>query len=342
MTKSELLRKLLYRGHEDMVDYLRNSPFNRCVYNLLLSHGPKPLEIPMLAIFNEVYYLCVCINYEANPETDMVARYMKEETVWLKSRSSAMLVFSVVCGMLRCKEEKTFNEQCFLDQYDSLKDTGQEESLSNLIVMSTIADQLFPPKQFRPMPTPANQLPMIANREECNIWKQVTNNFSHETIEHYLSLYETPEDQNILLDFIQGSYTEVVAPGDKSYNVKFYKLHEGIIQGKYHQKTVETENTVDVSMSSKKQLDKQQENTFTFTEMVEIVKARFSKSAAEEFANMLYSLAFKHGYMDEEICKAIDDIVPSILERDKASTTVQIPSAGQVNVNPQQVINQKL
>ena len=32
---------LLYRGHDDMADYLRNSPFNRCVYNVILRHGPN-------------------------------------------------------------------------------------------------------------------------------------------------------------------------------------------------------------------------------------------------------------------------------------------------------------
>ena len=34
MTASELQRILLYRGHDDMADYLRNSPFNRCIYNV--------------------------------------------------------------------------------------------------------------------------------------------------------------------------------------------------------------------------------------------------------------------------------------------------------------------
>jgi hypothetical protein len=32
-------------------------------------------------------------------------------------------------------------------------------------------------------------------------------------------------------------------------------------------------------------------------------------------------------------------IVPAVLEREKGSTTVQIPTAGQVNINPQRVIN---
>ena len=50
---------------------------------------------------------------------------------------------------------------------------------------------------------------------------------------------------------------------------------------------------------------------FSFTEMTEIVKKRFSKTGAEEFSNMLYNLATKHGYLDEEFSKAIDEIVPA-------------------------------
>lgn len=40
-------RILLYRGHDDMANYLRNSPFNRCIYNVILRHGPKQLPVDM-------------------------------------------------------------------------------------------------------------------------------------------------------------------------------------------------------------------------------------------------------------------------------------------------------
>ena len=74
--------------------------------------------------------------------------------------------------------------------------------------------------------------------------------------------------------------------------------------------------------------------------MTEIVKKRFSKAGAEEFSNMLYNLATKHGYLDEEFSKAIDEIVPAVIERGKGVTTLHIPSAHQVNINPGQVTNE--
>ena len=111
MTVSELHRKLLYRGYDDMADYLRNSPFNRCVYNVILRHGPKPLPLDMLTLFDEAYYQCVRINYDPTPGTDLSARYVQEETLWLTSNQSANLIFNIVWGILRCKKETTFSEE---------------------------------------------------------------------------------------------------------------------------------------------------------------------------------------------------------------------------------------
>ena len=76
------------------------------------------------------------------------------------------------------------------------------------------------------------------------------------------------------------------------------------------------------------------------SEMIEIVKERFSKSGADEFYGMISNLAVKHGWMNESLWKMIDGIVPAVIERDKPRQTVRIPHAAQVNINPQRVINQ--
>jgi hypothetical protein len=76
------------------------------------------------------------------------------------------------------------------------------------------------------------------------------------------------------------------------------------------------------------------------SEMIEIVKERFSKSGADEFYGMISNLAVKHGCMNEAMWQMIDGIVPAVIERDKPRQTVRIPHAAQVNINPQRVINQ--
>lgn len=383
MTVSELQRILLYKGHDDMADYLRNSPFNRCVYNVLLNYGPKPLPVPMLTIFNEAYYQCVRVNFDSNPGTDLANRYLQEETLWLASSEAAKLVFSLVWGLLRCKDASTFNEDCFVDQFFPLMGRGENERFAYILIKFTAGDRILPPKRFKPMPTPVDELPLICGKDDCMVWRKVTDDFSQKTIERYLELYETPEEQNALLSFIEGAYAEV---GDKTCKVNFMKMHNDIIAHVYHQVAEqEAEYAEGMDLTYKEQLEELKKKyedlekfheyrineiefnhqyelkalreklerktliqeqkkdphvlLFTFTEMVEFVKSRFSKAGAEEFTNMLYNLAIKHGYLDEEISKVIDGIVPAIQQREKGNTTIQIPEAQQVNINPQNVNN---
>lgn len=383
MTVSELQRKLLYQGHDDMADYLRNSPFNRCVYNVILRHGPKPLPLDMLTLFNEAYYQCVRINYDPTPGTDLSTRYVQEEALWLTSNQSANLIFNIVWGMLRCKKEATFSEECFVNQFFPVMDDNAGHELAYILIKYMAGDRMFPPKHFQPIPTPVDELPLVLDKQDCQVWREVTNNFSQKMIERYLELYETPEEQTNLLSMIEGAFAEV---GDKSCRVNFAKLHKGIIANIYHQiaeqeapfhdginmsykeqledlklkykaleesqeyriKEIEAQHQSELwkmrvkleeTELSQKQKGKPKALLFSFTEMTEIVKKRFSKAGAEEFSNLLYNLATKHGYLDEEIGKAIDDIVPAVIERDKPKQTVHIPTAHQVNINPKQVTN---
>ncbi len=383
MTVSELQRKLLYRGHDDMADYLRNSPFNRSVFNVLLNYGPKPLPVPMLVIFNEAYYQCLRVNFDPNPGTDLANRYLQEETLWLASCEAAKLVFSLVWVLLRCKDAKTFNEECFVDQFYPLLGKEINKKFAYILFNCTVGDRKLLPKHFKPMPTPVDELPLICSKTDCVVWRIVMDNFSQKTIERYLDLYETPEEQTNLLSMIEGAYAEM---GNKSCRVNFTKLHQGIVANVYHQVSEqEAEYAEGMDLTYKEQLQELQKKyeslertheyrireieirhqneleelrekleqkilsgkqnddpkvlLFTFTEMVELVRSRFSKAGAEEFTNMLYNLAIKHGYLDEEISKAIDGIVPAVQQREKGNTTVQIPEAQQVNINPQNVNN---
>ena len=383
MTASELQRKLLYKGYDDMADYFRNSPFNRCIYNVLLRHGPKPLPMDILTLFNETYYQCVRINFDPQPGMDLITRYIQEETSWLSSSHSSNLVFSIVWGMLRCKKEITFNEESFVNQFCPVVDSNDGHNFAYLLIKYTAGDRMFPHMKFCPFPTPVDELPAITDKKDCLVWREVTNNFSQKTIERYLELYETREDKNILLSIIEVAFAEV---GDKSCRVNFTKLHDDIITNVHHQIAAqETSDTEGMDQTYKdkfetlkmkykaledsleyriREIEAQHESElwemrvkleemelaedqrtdskallFTFSEMVEVVKTRFSKGAAEEFTNMLYNLATKHGYLDEEISKAIDGIVPAVIERDIPKQTVHIPTAHQVNINPKQVTN---
>lgn len=384
MNASELNRKLLYCGYEDIADYLRNSPFNRCVYNIIVGYGPKPMvETPMVEIFNEVYYQCVRVNFDSDPGVNLEKRYVKEEETWLESRDAARLVFGVVWGFLRCKDARTFNEECFVDRCWPLISRWKEERLSYVLIKFTIGDRIYPPSKYHPRPCPVSELVSTYNDEDCEAWREVTNNFSQKTIEHYLEIYEKVEDQHALLELIERAYR---AADSKNRRVSFSRLREAIANGDFHQAADNLalyEEGMDLNYKEELErlkkkfeyLKKQHRNEkshikeqyeyeinrlrkeleemalekrrqedprvllFSFSEMVEIVKARFSNSAANEFCNLLYNLATKHGYLNEEISKTIDGIVPAVLNRETIHQTIEFNDPKHVYINPKEVKN---
>lgn len=78
---------------------------------------------------------------------------------------------------------------------------------------------------------------------------------------------------------------------------------------------------------------------FTLTEMVALVKERFSKSGADEVSAMLYSLAAGHQYLEGDVLKLINGIVPAVLQRDRLNQYFEMPNVQQFNNNPANVIN---
>ena len=78
---------------------------------------------------------------------------------------------------------------------------------------------------------------------------------------------------------------------------------------------------------------------FTITEMVALVKERFSKPGADEVSAMFYSLAAEHRFLDGDVLKLINGIVPAILQRDSRNQYFELPNVQQFNNNPGNVNN---
>ena len=78
---------------------------------------------------------------------------------------------------------------------------------------------------------------------------------------------------------------------------------------------------------------------FTLTEMVALVKERFSKPGADEVSAMFYSLAAEHRFLDGDVLKLINGIVPAILQRDSRNQYFELPNVQQFNNNPGNVNN---
>ena len=228
MTSQELRRKLLYAGYDDLVDYLRNSPLNRYIYKQLLVLLPEnDIDVPILDIFNEVYYVCVRVRFDNNPGVDVGKRYITDVEVKLNNcLPASRLVFSIVWILFKLKKKLNFHEECFVEQLtpyinnsDFLADT--ERILEKLKGLGVNA-----PDEFPAMTSWINDLPLhyleddkptvgftsifrsfIADDDidlnltsDVKIWWEVTDHFSHATIESYIKLFDQPTDQLQLVE----------------------------------------------------------------------------------------------------------------------------------------------
>jgi len=211
--------------------------------------------------------------------------------------------------------------------------------------------------------------------ETGNAWMVITDNFSFDRIEWFIKLYKTAMEQESLLDLMQESCTESDLI---HYAITIQDLRRLVQHGIYDpvafraavgdtsdevalgdSVTAEVADSVTAEVAGDSLSGGETDDTLSggvaddsatlgilddlklsVSEMIEIVKERFSKSGADEFYGMISNLAVKHGWMNESLWKMIDGIVPAVIERDKPRQTVRIPHAGQVNINPLRVINQ--
>ena len=255
MTPSELHRQLLFYGYDEVTDFLSDSPLNRHIYKLLLDLLPKAnIEVPLVRIFNEIYFQCVRVNYDAQPGLDVSQRYVNECAAWLNSKPAAEVVFSAVWAIFKNKRIN-FEEECFLDQITPYVKRGNffrfADQLASDLHWITVPNQIpartcsvdFLP-QFLTGEDRRNTLAgMISEitgepedyeaqleelREYQKAWRTVTCNFSHSVIEKYVRLYSGMLDQMKMVARIEDAFVR-----DEIYtHVDFIKeLYEKIKTG---------------------------------------------------------------------------------------------------------------
>lgn len=233
MTASGLHRQLLFYGYDEVTDFLKNSPLNRHIYKKYLDLLPeRNIEVPMVRLFNEIYFQCVRVNYDGQPGMDVNQRYINECSSWLNSQSAAESVFAVVWAILKNKPIN-YLEECFLDQlthyikksdfyYFSVQ-LSQElqwvsipESFPTLTSSIECLPELLVGEKRRNSLTgliegingePINyEAQMEELREYQKAWKRVTCNFSHNVIEKLVQLYTSPSDQLQLIERIEDAF----------------------------------------------------------------------------------------------------------------------------------------
>ena len=444
MNASELSRKLLFYGYDEATAFLKNSPLNRHLYKMFLDLLPKhQIEVPIVKLFNEIYYQCVRINYDGTPGIEIGQRYLSECEAWLESQPATQIVFSIVWALLCNKKNYTFYEECYMRQLEPYIQNCNFRGLANILPKELHELGINIPDTFPTMTCSVDVIPMVKEpedkrrslteminasverdlglrqnffeiQEHGSIWSVVTCNYSHSVIENLVRLYSNPEDQLKLIERMHKSLAgeafmsqdlyfrdlakriktgnfepedtlinlsaknadgDTDEDGEFHYTKAFYRTVAGMkmeeVDDLKKERTRLMAELIDLQKSHEMEMarmeaqykaeiekvrnernllahapvvepepeTKPMELTLTLTEIADHVKARFSKSGADEICTLLYGKAAEHGYLGEETFKLIDGIVPAILKRDKPQQTIEIPKVQQLNINPQEVVN---
>ena len=409
MNASELHRKLFYCGYTDISAYLNDNPVNRYLYKQLIEvRQREAISVPILKIFNEVYYQCVKVQTDSHPGEEVQRRYLKDAEDWLGSKKTALMVVSIVWALLQRKYKMSFNDECFIDQISQSVKQGAYIVLANDLLSFMHSGDIYSPQVFTTMPIKASDLPIGHSVESDETWRTVTENFSVSVIEKLLTLYSNRSDQADLLNCIVGgmsydekqersefihrlrdginagdylplgNYFDNIDDPDHDYDFMFaagmkqtmdevyndrteqykqerdtykYRFEEerkahaadvARIDANYKAEIARLKALLDQQPQQEtpaKKIEGKTEPSFTIAEMVALVKERFSKSGADEVSSMFYSLAAEHQYLDGDVLKLINGIVPAVLQRDRQNQYFEMPNVQQFNNNPANVIN---
>ena len=255
MDASELTRKLLFCGYDEATCYLNDSELNRYLYKKLIDIVPEHhIKVPIVTLFNEVYFQCVRVNYDGHPGFGIEYSYVDEEKRWLKSDEATQLVFATVLVLLAAKDEHTFNEECFMNGIAAYVKQGLFCDFANEVQDAIKDTPISVPAEFRAMPCPASEIPLLSIEQtrrfsnsahlllsmmenegfmkqriewqEYNYaWIQVTDHYSHEIVKKYLELYSDPADKIQVIECIRMSFS---IEDCHYYDIYFKRLEQEI------------------------------------------------------------------------------------------------------------------
>ena len=164
MSPSSLNRKLLFHGYEEVTDYLKNSPLNRYLYKSILGIlSASGINVPVVTLFNEIYYQCVRVNFDGTPGVDMERRYWSEEEAWIGSSDGAQLVFCVVWALLGSKRNFTFQEECFLSALAPYIKNSPLREFAEGLPREFRSYGFVVPNRFPVMTCPVSELPVFTD-----------------------------------------------------------------------------------------------------------------------------------------------------------------------------------
>jgi len=307
-TSSELSRLLLFCGYREVADFLSDSPINRHLYKQLLEFLPRhQIEVSMLNLFNEIYYQAVRVAYDATPGVDVGGRYLGDSEAQLQSQTATQLVYAVVWVLLRNKPMLAFDEECFLAQLTPFVRNSIFSDFAYRLEKEVIEQQIPVPGRFPTLTCPVDGLPRLFLRDEPD-----------------------PDVPNLVKIFLQSDDYEVETHAWQAYSEAWIA-----VTGRFSQ----------VAIERLVRLYKVPADQIRLVEMIQDACPREDLESHTLYFSELISRIRTGRFITEEPETKVDVNNSRELKVEipagsaPLSININIPTAQQVNVNPQNVIN---
>lgn len=257
--------------------------------------------------FNEVYYQCVHVRYDNNPGQDVEKRYFKEEEQWLCSKPASDLVFAVVCAMYSFHGPLSFEEECFMEHFKPLlRERNLLSLVQNLAHEIGFVETSINDFQFPTMTCPVSEIPLKLDA------------VSYDGSPIMNALYRVMMTEEEQLESRMNAWRQITNDYTQSAIEKYIRLYTTIPD------QLQLLDRIEKSCS-KRDFQKRAKMFNQFREAIENGKL-LDDSLRDK------SRPFTYDMFD-------DSDEPHIMLRDRHHTHVDIPSAGQVYINSQNVHN---
>ena len=224
MNASELHRKLLFKGHNELSTFLEESPINYVLYQFMRDVKPRyQINHSMVDILNEVYFVCIRANRDLTPGDNITERYIAEEKAWMGVSLATELVFCLVYIVCKLQKKLSYPLDCFTKGiYPFTSNSTFFQDTKDFISMTMAKDDMLFETDFTPQPVSAKELqeafkePAVLTfidqimqdySQPVNPWRVVTNNYAQTAILDFLRCYHSKDDQCALLELIKESAT---------------------------------------------------------------------------------------------------------------------------------------
>lgn len=315
---SELNRLLLFCGHDEVADFLNGSPLNRHLYKHFLRLLPQhQIETPIVSLFNEIYYQAVRTSYDATPGVDIGSRYLRETEAQLQSQTAAQLVYAVLWVLLCNKPTLTFGEECFLSQLQPFIPTNGFSDFATQLNEELRSLGIETPSSFPTITCPVDGLPTLVDREE-----------------------QDPDVPNLVKIFLKSDDHEANLRNWQAYSKAWIA-----VTGRFSHAAIERLVRLYDRFADQRRLVEMIQDacpredlhihTCYFTELcARISSGQFAAEtmAATEQQNKNIKVAKQDNEVNVEVPQATSPL----------SINITIPTAQQVNINPQRVLNRAL